>query len=297
MTSPAALVIPDARPSIEQERDAWRAEDATLNESRRTQALSLYRLYLRWSMLYPTASLREYVTWLGYGVYTARFYSYAYGGFALDRGFTEPAYRLGDLHQIGQALMVDGNTVQDVRARLAAGQPARLSCKTTIPMSVPADERPAMQEAVERVSSSDKLPAPEAHARIFRAWEAAGPVFQDALLHAEATGSNPLDALMKAVDDRRDYRSELKKQGCCVCGVVAGVELHHVRLEADERYRTHNHLLPLCQRHHGARPGDSADSIHARTLESVKADAQLAWAAFRAVSIAAEASRPEKENA
>jgi hypothetical protein len=50
--------------------------------------------------------------------------------------------------------------------------------------------------------------------------------------------------------------------------------------------------VPLCARHHGARAGDSTDSIHAQPFSALVKDAGFWMAAYVALSDAAEATRP-----
>lgn len=48
---------------------------------------------------------------------------------------------------------------------------------------------------------------------------------------------------------------------------VRPVELHHLRAAPDVRFRSHDLLLPICTRHHVARPGDTTDAAHAATQD------------------------------
>lgn len=296
MTQPPALIAPAHRLTLEARRDLWHGEQGQLDDRGRAQCRALYRAFPDFLNLYPRSSLRDFLTWWGFGEFNGKFYTWFHAGFALDRGFPDTLTR-GDLAVIGQALREDGRTVAELRAALDKGgmDAVRLlrGKKAVTTVQIPASEGEAVREIVAAVSQSDSLPAPEAAARIVQAFGAQSPEVQAAMLHTHATGENVLDALIRAVDERRDYRARLKEAGCVVCGYTGpGIELHHVRTEADDRYRTHNRLVPLCPRHHGARPGDSADSIHARSFADLMDDAAFWRAAFVAVSDAAESVRP-----
>ena len=274
--------------TLEAERDAIHAEDTRLNEQRRAQAERIQRLYLRWAMLYPQSSRREFITWVGYGEYHSRLYAYLWAGQALMSGFTDPTYRLGDLDQIGRALS-DGSTPADIRQRLSDGQPARLPQRDVTTIQIPSALAGEIRAAVAQVSDSDKLGSPEAAARIIESYAAQQPALRDALRDTSATGRSLTAALV--AQPRPDYRAELKEHGrCLICG-VRPVELHHIRTDFDERSRSNERVIPLCTRHHAARPGDDTDSIHARPLESYRDDAAFWRSAFEAVADAAEATR------
>ena len=278
--------------TLEAERDAIDQHDVTLNGQRREQAGRVYLLHLRWQRLYPAASLREYVTWLGHGVYQSRRYTYYYAGHALLNGFAgDPDQRLGELDQIGRALL-DGDSTADIRARLNAGGKVRRAQTSTVSIQIPAGQAPAIRAARDAVSESDNLNGPEAVARVVLSYANAPEIIRDGLRGSDSTGAALIPALVDAVEVRRDYRSALKQQGCVICGVRADIELHHAKTEPGDRFRTHERLLPLCKRHHGARPGDSADSIHAYSYEALADNAQFWRRAFIAVSDAAEATRP-----
>lgn len=285
-------------PTLEQRRADWHTEQATLDSKGRTQCLDLYRAFPAFAALYPSSSSREFLTYWNWGEFNGKLYTWFNAGVALDAGFNAESLTRGDLSVIGQTLL-EGYPKTDVQTVLTAGgiDAVRLmrGKKAVTTMQIPASEGAAIRSIVEAVSQSDNLPAPEAAARIIQAFGNTDPRVQSALLHQHDTGQNIWDAIIAAVDERKDYRAALKAQGCIVCGVKSGIELHHVRTEADDRYRTHARMVPLCTRHHIARPGDSTDSIHARPFADLVQDADFWRRAFVSVSDAAEASRPTQE--
>ncbi len=232
-----------------------------LNAARRDQAQTLYELFLDWLPLYPKSSLREFITWQGQGEYQARLYAYVFAGLALHSKLAWPELRLGDLDTMGRLIWA-GKTEAEVKAlyesggmdAVRAGTTSRDTTNLKIPMASAAEAR----QIIAGVSDSDKLAAPEAAALIISAFGHADPVIQNALLHAERTGENPLDALITAADARRDYRLWLSGRPCAVpaCG-VRPVELHHLKAGQHARFRSNDVLLPLCTRHHQAQPGNT----------------------------------------
>ena len=297
MTLPAYAHVQQAPVTLEAERDAIDQQDVSLNGQRREQAGRVCLLHARWHRLYPTSSLREYVTWLGHGVYQSRRYAYYYAGHALLSGFAgDPEQRLGELDQIGRALL-DGDSKEEIQARLAAGEKARRPQTSTVSIQIPAGQAPAIRAARDAVSLSDNLNGPEAVARVVNSYANAPEIIRDGLRGSDSTGAALIPALVDAIEVRRDYRGQLKQQGCVFCGVKTGIELHHTKAEPGDRFRTHDRLIPVCQRHHGARPGDSTDSIHAYTYEDMADNAQFWRRAFIAVSDAAEATRPNTQEA
>lgn len=254
MTAPLTHPTPAPQQSLEQRRDALLAQDHTLAQARKGMALDAWRLRLAWGLLYPRSSTRQFVIWLGQGEYQGRWYSYLAAGLAKERGLDNPALSFGELAARGERLQA-GETPEQVRT-----QPAPLSGETSIRVS--RETATALDQTFAELSESDThLTRQDALETAVGAFAHAPALIRRALVHARETGENPLDALVKAVDERRNWRGWLAQQPCMACG-VRPVELHHVRVGADDRSRTNEVLAPVCTRHHIARAGDSADAAH-----------------------------------
>lgn len=251
------MTLTHPAPTLEDRRDALLAQDTHLNTTRKALAAESWRLYLAWKLLYPVASMREYIGWLGHGEVQTRWYAYLRAGLALSRGLDTPALRLGELAAMGERLLA-GETVQDVQSG-----PGPKPDTTTIRVS--RDTAAALDATFAELSDSDtRLTRQDALETAVQSFAAAPAVIRRALVHAQQTGEHPLDALVQAVEERRDYRAWLKRQPCAVpgCGVRSGIELHHLRAMPDSRFRSAEVLLPVCARHHRAEPGHS-EAAHA----------------------------------
>lgn len=289
MTS-AAHIIPMPG-TIEAERDALRRRDAGLDAGRKALSLDMYHLRQRWGQLYPQGSDRDFVTWF-WGSYKGTGYTYLRSGYAQTHGAPADRWRNSELSAIGHA-MLDGDSYPDIVARIQAGLPARRPQRDVTTLQIPSVEAPAIRAAVASVSETDKLNGPEAAARIFSSYGLAPKLLQDGLRRMDSTGAALIPALVDAVDTRKDYRAALKRQPCVMCGATSGIHLHHQKVEADERNRSHEYLMPVCEACHIARPGDD-HGIHASKFEELRQDPDFWRRAFIALSNAAEASRPER---
>lgn len=246
---------PARQPTLEERREDLQRRDTTLNTERKRYAHDLHKLHLAWQLLYPKASLREFLGWYGQGVVETRLYGYLRAGYAITRGLDAPHLRLGDLSGYGERLL-HGESAESI----LSGAAPQLPPTTTI--RVTRETADALDQTFSELSASDtRLTRQDALETAVQAFAHAPAVIRRALVHAASTGENPLDALVQAVDKRRDWRGWLSQQSCMVCG-VRPVELHHVRVTANDRYRTHEVLAPICTRHHIARPGDGTDAAH-----------------------------------
>jgi hypothetical protein len=277
--------------------EAWRETAQGMDRDLTTQKLKfarvLYAMWREWDQLYR-GSRREFIQWFNEGQFSGSHYAYLYSGQAQAAGFS--AHRSSVLAQIGQALS-DGDTPADIQARLDEGHPPRRPQRTVTTLQIPAVLAPQLREIVRSVSDSDTLNGPEAAARIIQAIGNQLPPLRAALLDTEGTGRPLVDALVYAVDQRSDYRSALAQQGCLICQ-ARPVQLHHMKVGHDDRNRTNTVFAALCERHHIARPGDSTDAIHAMTIDTIQATYPDFWQRVAvSLALAAEASRPEKENA
>ncbi|GGI86993.1 hypothetical protein [Deinococcus wulumuqiensis] len=275
--------------SLEERRDRLSLQDATLTTQRKVFARDLHKLKKDWGLLYPKGTARQFILWFCQGEYQARLYSYLDAGAAAAHGLDDEHLHFGELAERGKRLLA-GESPEEIRAA-----PAARSETTTIRLN--RETADALALVTSEMSEADNLTRQEQVEVAVTAFVAAGETVQRAMVRAANTGENPLDALVRAIDDRRDYRAVLKRQPCSSCGYSGpDIELHHLRLEANERYRTHDYLTPLCGRCHTARPGDSTDSIHARPLADLLNDAAFWRNSFRAVSTAAEATRQAEKD-
>lgn len=250
-----ALTIRHPAPSIEEQRDELREMDLKLNEQRKAFARRLYSLRLAFGLLHPKASTREFIAWFGDGEVQTRLYAYLRAGLALSSGLDAPHLRLGDLSAYGDRLQA-GETPESIRAGNAPALPQTTTIRVT------RETADALDQTFTELSEADtRLTRQDALETAVQAFAHAPAVIRRALVHAQATGENPLDALVKAVDVRRDWRNWLSRQPCLISGVQSGVQLHHVRI-GNDRYRTNEVLIPLQERFHIARPGDATDAAH-----------------------------------
>lgn len=289
MTAPLTHPAPAEPRSLEERREQLQLHDESLTAQRKAHAREVHKLYEDWRLLYPRGTRRQFILWFCHGEYQARFYTVLEAGHAAVNGLDNEALQFGELAERGRRHLA-GETIEAI-----LNSPAVKPETTTIRLN--RETADALAEVVADVSEADNLTRQEQVEVAVTAFVAADPTMRRALVHAAGTGENPLDALIRAVDNRKDYRAELKRQPCARCGVVTlDAELHHLRFQHDERYRTHDHLTVLCRRCHTARPGDHTDSIHAQPLADVLEDAAFWRNSFRAVSAAAEATRQaEKE--
>ena len=272
MTLPA-LSAPSRLPSIEQAREAWRSEEASEyarhKEVLRSQARALWPLYIRWiaERSGGNSNRREFMRWL-----TAeeqpptRLYDLLSAGAALQGGLD---YDLGisDLAVLGRAL--DRLTAPEITDLLETGGVEAVRAVTTAQrtegqVSVPTAELPTVRAAVQRVSESESLAAPEALALIVQAHDALPQTIRESAIHAARTGESLEDAARVIVGKMLDPRQWLSEQRCAVpgCG-MASAELHHLKLDGT-RFRSQEVLLPLCRAHHQAQPGHRSEAAHAQ---------------------------------
>ena len=298
MTMPAYAHAQQAPVTLEAERERLHAEDRTLTAGKKRFALAFYAMKVRWDRLYPAGSDRQFILWyLMPGKYNGSFQNSLDAGLALSRGFTDLDWRLGEVSEAGGALR-DGDSAADIRARRDAGVPVRrrknLNTRIEIP-AVLADEIMAIRDGV---SQSDSLSAAESTARVILGYGGQDAPVRDAIRDRDATGRTLLSALSAAhAPEQHDYRTALKKRSACIrCGVAHGIELHHQMVDANDRHRTHNYLVPLCRACHQARPGDDT-AIHAKKFEEIKGDSDYWRKAFIALADAAEATRPNTQEA
>lgn len=293
MTLPA-LTTPTRAPTLEDRREAITQTDHSQNEMRKAQAHEVHKLRLSWGLLYPRSSTREFITWLGYGEFHSRWYGYLRAGLAREAGLDVAGLLFGTLTAYGERLEHG-----ELPADILSGAPSKVPEKTSI--RVTRETADALDATFAELSESDaRLTRQDALETTVQAFAHAPPAIRRALVHSAATGENPLDALIRAVDERRDWRAWLSRQPCAVpaCGVKP-VELHHVRVGANDRYRTNEVLLPCCTRHHIARPGDATDAAHTGQDEWVRrhwGDYGQFWQAVALLYVryAAESDSPQE---
>lgn len=250
-----SLTTPARTETLEERRDAVARMDNDQNEARKRQAAEVHALRLAWGLLYPRSSTRDFITWIGYGEYQGRWYGYLRAGLAHAAGLDRAGLLFGTLTAYGERLEHG-----ELPAEILSGTPSKVPEKTSI--RVTRETAEALDATFAELSEADtRLTRQDALETTVQAFAAAPAAIRRALVHSAATGENPLDALIRAVDERRDWKNWLSRQPCAVCG-VRPVELHHVRVGANDRYRTHEVLLPVCTRHHVARPGDGTDAAH-----------------------------------
>lgn len=250
--------------SIEQHRADWMA-DYTAEGNRhgsavREQARTLWPLYLHWQMITGQSLRSVFLRWLtGEETPSMTYYQRLNAGRALASGldFGLPAYQLATL---GRAL--DKQTAGEVQARLEtpggleamAAEQKRQDGTVTLPTS----ELPAVKHAIQLVSYSEDLPAPEALALTVQAFAALPGTIQQAALQSARTGEALEDSARKVVKTMLDPRRWLSARLCSVPAcAMPSEELHHVKLPGT-RFRSQDILLPLCLRHHGAPHGQQA---------------------------------------
>ena len=250
--------------SIEQHRADWMAdysgEDSRHGSAVREQARTLWPLYLHWQMETGQGRRSVFLRWLtGEEQPSMKYYQRLNAGKALASGldFDLPAYQLATL---GRAL--DRQTADEVQARLETpgGLEAMVAEQRrqdgTVPL--PTSELPAVKLAIQFVSDSEDLAAPEALALTVQAFDALPPTLQRAALQSARTGEALEDAARNVVKTMLDPRQWLSARLCSVPAcAMPSAELHHVKLPGT-RFRSQEILLPLCLRHHGAPHGQQA---------------------------------------
>ena len=257
------LTHPAPRPTLtlEQRRDALTLTHEGLTAQRKALAGEVHRLRKDWDLLYPRSTRRQFILWLTQGEDDKRWYAYLEAGHALAHGLDDEHLRFGELAERGKRHLA-GETPEQIRAA-----PAEKAETTSIRLN--RETADALAVVVADVSAADNLTRQEQVEVAVTAFVAAPDSLRRALVHSAETGENVMDALIQAVDERRDWRAWLKRQPCLVCGVSGMTELHHVRV-GNDRYRTNEALAPCCTRHHIARPGDSEDAAHAGQDEWVE---------------------------
>lgn len=284
--------------TIEQRRDSWHVREEGSRAVIRAQAEELYREFDSWQRLYPKGSTRDYVTWWNYGKFNGNFYTKFYAGCALRHGFRDEGLTTGDLKVIGQEIL-DGKLPQELRRTLDEGGMDAIRAGRNVQhvtsLQIPSAASPQVRQLLSDVSELDGSSAPEAAATVLLSFAGADPVIQHGLIHQFKTGEPLMDSLLKALEEKSDYRRALKALGCVFCGYKgSGVQLHHQKVEADDRNRSFDLFVGTCERHHIARPGDSTDSVHAYKFEELKNDPTFWRNAFRNMALAAEAARSKR---
>lgn len=268
MTAPALSIRLDA-PTLEELRESWRADLGRQKHGRRELARTTWPLYLHWSTVHRTTNRRQFMAWLtGTSDPPTNLYAYLSAGFALSSGldFDLP---VSDLDRLGQALS-SGHTPDDLRALLETGGMEAVRALVTTErkeghVTLPTSELPAVREAVQRVSDSESLSAPQALALIVQGHAAMSPEMQAAVLTAARTGQRIEDGAREALDAHLDFRGRLSARACFVPSCMAPTaHLHHFR-RPNTRFRTQELIAGLCLMHHEAEPGLSSEAVHAAT--------------------------------
>ncbi|WP_027480560.1 hypothetical protein [Deinococcus pimensis] len=213
-----------------------------------------------------------------------------------------------ELHAAGQALIDQAVPVQQVRKEVTTGKvraaTKERAGKGLTEIRVPTGEADTLARAIEtarHVSPTEALADPEATARLARGWLALPDSLRHAALAAETTGEDVMGALIKVIDEARDYRAWLATQPCAVCGLT-GVQLHHLRLPdlpgtpGLRRFRDQSNdlLLPLCAAHHQ----DARDAAHRMSQDDwsashfERADAAYVLGARYLTAFVVERDRP-----
>ncbi|KQR22907.1 hypothetical protein ASF71_06990 [Deinococcus sp. Leaf326] len=258
--------------SLEDRRELIHQQVATLRRDRVALADEVARLYADWSKLYPGSSTADFIRWHEYGAATVdrSWYTYLQAGQARQH-VRLPDTRMGFWTDVHKAL---GGGVTPAEVQLAyqlGGVEAVRALKPkreTTTLSIPSALAPEIREGIRAASNSDG-PSAEDNAAVLQAHFSLPASVQRAGMAQQATGQDFTSALAEAAETRRDVRAWLAEQGCIVpgCGVKP-VQLHHLRVFPDVRFRTYELVIPCCQRHHIARPGDTTDAAHGATQEA-----------------------------
>lgn len=259
--------------SLEDRREIIHQQAATLRRDRVALADEVARLYADWGRLYPGSSMADFIRWHEHGAADVdrSWYNYLHAGMARQR-VALPETRMGFWKDVHGALVGGVPPAEIQLAYQDGGAEAVRALKPrreTTTLSIPTAVAEEIREGIRAASNFDG-PAAETNASVLMAHFALPASVQRAGMAQAETGQDFTSALVEAAEVRRDVRKYLVAHGCLVpgCGVKVGIQLHHLRLFPDVRFRTYDVVIPVCPRHHIARPGDITDAVHAATQEA-----------------------------